>query len=97
MQRRPIKTICALLPKNKLQEICVKMDACEWEKEILLELYAEPKSKTVETLIFSTKDNYRKRVDDLENRLIAFLATGEVLSEQFYRNMFYYMLNCKNL
>lgn len=73
------------------------MGCCEWEREILLELYSEPKLKTIEGLEYSNKDNYRKRVDELEQRLVSYLAYGDVLDENFYKTIFFFLLAKKNV
>lgn len=90
-----LKTICKTFDKPKLEKLCEKMLLCEWEKEILLELYAEPKLKTIDTLEYSNKANYQKRACELSTRVRSFLIDSDFLTLEYAVNLFINSLDRK--
>ena len=91
---KALKYICSTLPKPKLEKLCDKMQMCNWERELCLELYAEPKSKKVETLDYSNKNNYISKAKELEMRVCLFLGDNPTfLGIKFLYHAF--LLNAK--
>lgn len=89
-----VKHICKTLYKAKVEEICDKMQACDWEREIMLDLYCEPRKKTIESLEYSNKGNFYKRLNELETRLISFIYDNgaNVLDKQYIINLMMFVL-----
>ena len=91
-----IKYLCERLPKSKINKLCEKMAMCDWERELCLEYLCEPKLKTIEGLECSDRNNYMKRMINLEKRIFLFLADNpSFLGINFLYTFF--LLNIKKI
>lgn len=68
-----LRSLCKSVPKSKIRDMCDRMEAAPWEREVLLDVFCEPKTKTLDSMNNITKRNFSRRRSDFERRIVAFL------------------------
>ena len=76
MSKRFLLDLCSTVHKPKIAELCKLAQLCDYEKEILLDYYCEPRKKIL-ALEMTTRDNFTKRNKCLIAKVKSFLADNK--------------------